>query len=166
MKIRKERPGDADRVHDVTARAFQDAPHTDHTEQFIVKALREAGALSASLVAEEGGEIVGHVAISPVSVSDGSTGWYGLGPVSVLPEFQRGGIGSRLVETALAELEQCGASGCVVLGDPAYYRRFGFRVVDGLVLAGVPLEYFQALYFDGDPAQGNVTYHEAFSAHG
>lgn len=164
MKIRNERSGDADRVHDVTAWAFQDAPHTDHTEQFIVKALREAGALSVSLVAEEGGEIVGHVAISPVSVSDGSTGWYGLGPVSVLPEFQRGGIGSRLVETALAELEQRGASGCVVLGDPAYYRRFGFRLVDGLGLPGVPREYFQAMSFDGNLARGEVAYHEAFAA--
>lgn len=164
MKIRKERTGDAERIHDVTARAFQDVPHTDHTEQFIVKALRQVGALSVSLVAEEGGEIVGHVAISPVDISDGSTGWYGLGPVSVLPEHQRGGIGSRLVETALAELEQRGASGCVVLGDPAYYRRFGFRVVDGLVLPGVPVEYFQALSFNGNLAQGEVAYHEAFSA--
>lgn len=166
MKIRKERTGDADRIHEVTMRAFQDAPHTSHTEQFIVKALREAGALSVSLVAEYDGEIVGHVAISPVSVSDGAAGWYGLGPVSVLPEYQRQGIGSRLVERALAEIKQGAASGCVVLGDPEYYRRFGFRVVDGLVLPGVPVEYFQVLSFDGNLAQGDVAYHEAFSAQG
>lgn len=166
MKIRKERSEDADRIHEVTTRAFQDAPHTSHTEQFIVRALREAGGLSVSLVAEYDGEIVGHVAISPVSVSDGAAGWYGLGPVSVLPEYQRRGIGSRLVEMALAEIEQGGASGCVVLGDPEYYRRFGFRVIDGLVLPGVPVEYFQAMSFDGDLAQGDVAYHEGFSAQG
>lgn len=166
MKIRKERTGDAERIHEVTTRAFQDAPHTGHNEQFIVKALREAGALSVSLVAEKEDKVVVHVAISPVSVSDGSIGWYGMGPVSVLPEYQRGGIGSRLVEIALAEIEQGGASGCVVLGDPEYYRRFGFRVMGGLVLPGVPVEYFQAMSFDGNLARGEVAYHEAFSAQG
>ncbi len=80
--IREELPSDAAAIHAVTAAAFLNAPHTAHTEQFIVEALRKAGALTISLVAERGGEVVGHVALSPVSISDGSTGWFGLGPVS------------------------------------------------------------------------------------
>lgn len=85
LRIRNEAPGDAAAIEAVTVTAFLDAPHTDHTEQFIVRALRAAGQLSVSLVAEHDGVIVGHVAISPVAISDGATDWYGLGPVSVLP---------------------------------------------------------------------------------
>ncbi|MFX5839845.1 N-acetyltransferase, partial [Acinetobacter baumannii] len=81
--IRFEIPEDVVRIHALTAAAFLNAPHTDHTEQFVVDALRSANALTISLVAEEGGEIVGHVAVSPVSISDGSSGWFGLGPISV-----------------------------------------------------------------------------------
>ena len=79
MIIRKERVGDVPRIHQLTRDAFLNAPHTDHTEQFIVDALRSAGALSISLVAERAGEVLGHVAVSPVTISDGTTGWFGLG---------------------------------------------------------------------------------------
>jgi len=144
--------------------AFRDAPYTDHTEQFIVKALRQADALFISLVAESDGEIVGHVAISPVNISDGSASWYGVGPISVMPEYQGRGIGSKLMERALAELKKQRVAGCVVLGDPNYYGRFGFKVIDGLILPGVPAEYFQALSFSGNFPQGGVIYHEAFSS--
>ncbi|MCG8393914.1 MAG: N-acetyltransferase [Pseudomonadales bacterium] len=164
IKIRDESKGDIEAIHRVTVLAFRDAPHTDHTEQFIVKALRQAGALFLSKVAESDGEVIGHVAISPVSVSDGSINWFGLGPISVLPEYQGKGVGAKLMENALADLRGKGAAGCVVLGDPGYYGRFGFKVVDGLFFYGVPAEYFQALSFgDGFP-QGEVAYHEAFSA--
>ncbi|WP_111498108.1 GNAT family N-acetyltransferase [Marinobacter bohaiensis] len=164
IKIRNERKGDVEPIHRVTVLAFQDAPHTDHTEPFIVKALRRADALFLSKVAESDGDVIGHVAISPVSVSDGSANWFGLGPISVLPEYQGKGIGSKLMENVLAGLKEQGAAGCVVLGDPGYYGRFGFKVVDGLVFPGVPVEYFQALSFGDDFPQGDVAYHEAFSA--
>lgn len=140
------------------------APHTDHTDQFIVDALRKAGGLSLSLVAECGDDILGHVALSPVMISDGSTGWYGLGPVSVVPRRQRQGIGNRLIESAMNWLREQGAAGCVVLGDPAYYARFGFKVEPAVILPGVPVEYFQALAFPSEMPSGNVTYHEAFNA--
>jgi putative acetyltransferase len=129
----------------VTIAAFLHAPHTSHTEQFIVAALRKSGQLTVSLVANADGAVVGHVAISPVSISDGASGWYGLGPISVAPEYQRGGIGSRLMREALRALREHGASGCVVLGEPEYYGRFGFRVDLSLSLPGVPPEYFQAM---------------------
>lgn len=163
-QICNESAGDAEQIHQVTVKAFLNAPHTDHTEQFIVDALRCAGALVISLVAKANGEIIGHVAISPVTVSDGTNGWFGLGPISVLPEFQGRGVGSKLMKSSLATLEEMGASGCVVLGDPGYYGRFEFKVIDGLLFPGVPVEYFQALSFNDKYPHGEVSYHEAFSA--
>ena len=127
ITIRSETPRDAAAIERLTAAAFRDAPHTSHTEHFIVSALRRTDRLSISLVAEDDGEIVGHVAISPVSISDGSDGWYGLGPISVAPERQRQGIGGRLMIQAMAALRRFDASGCVVLGDPDFYNRFGFK---------------------------------------
>ncbi|MFX5522399.1 N-acetyltransferase, partial [Acinetobacter baumannii] len=75
-------------LHALTEAAFRNAAHSSHTEQFIVDALRARGELSVSLVAEMDGKVIGHVAVSPVTISDGSTGWFGLGPISVLPAWQ------------------------------------------------------------------------------
>jgi putative acetyltransferase len=94
IKIRKEIASDVTDIKTLTTAAFLNTSHTSHTEQFIISALRNSGNLTVSLVAEADGEIVGHVAISPVSISDGSQGWYGLGPISVAPEHQGVGIGS------------------------------------------------------------------------
>lgn len=164
LKIRNEEKGDVDAIDAITTAAFLNAPHTDHTEQFIVRELRNSDALSISLVAEDQGKILGHVAISPVTVSDGSTGWFGLGPISVSPNIQRSGIGSKLMRSVLESLKASGASGCVLLGDPAYYSRFGFKPESCLVLPEVPPEYFQAIQFSGVLPVGEVTYHEAFNA--
>lgn len=164
VKIRGETSGDAESIEAVTAAAFLDARHTSHTEQDIVNALRKAGKLAVSLVAEANGIVIGHVAISPVSISDGASGWFGLGPVSVLPQRRRRGIGSQLVRDALGLLRARGASGCVVLGEPAYYRRFGFRTDPNLVLPGVLPEYFQVISFDSSKPRGIVAYHGAFNA--
>ncbi len=166
IRIRKEGPSDSQSIDEVTVAAFLDAPHTDHNEQFIVKALRESGALSVSLVAEANGEIRGHVALSPVTISDGSDSWYGLGPLSVHPDNQRQGIGSLLVKSAIQELRNIDAHGCVLLGDPQYYHRFGFKSYECLILSGVPLEYFQALLLQGDLPKGTVSYHESFYSAG
>jgi len=164
INIRKEQPSDVKRIHEVTVTSFLEAPHTDHTEQFIVKTLRESGALTISLVAEDENNVVGHVALSPVTISDSTDSWYGLGPISVLPNNQSKGIGSKLMNAAIQELKNIDAKGCVLLGDPNYYHRFGFKPRKGLVLPDVPAEYFQALVFQGDLPQGIVTYHESFSA--
>lgn len=166
VQIRSETPADVDEIAALTASAFLNAPHTSHTEQYIVAALRNAGKLSVSLVAEADGTLIGHVVISPVSISDGASGWFGLGPISVLPQYQRQGIGSKLVREALRTLSERRASGCVVLGEPGYYGRFGFQADPDLVLPGVPAEYFQALSFDSSKPRGIVTYHEAFEAQG
>lgn len=165
--IRPETPADVEAIHALTEAAFLHAPHTEHTEQFIVRALREARVLTLSLVAELEGAVVGHVAVSPVDISDGSSGWFGwfgLGPISVSPALQGRGIGSRLMQAALQELRLRGAGGCVLLGDPAFYARFGFRPLPGLWLAEVPPEYFQALCLGAQQPQGEVRYHPAFAA--
>ena len=164
MHIRMEQNQDIPAIHSLIQAAFQHAPHTSHTEHLIVEALRHAHVLTISLVAEVEGHIVGHVAVSPVSISNGATDWYGLGPVSVLPDMQRQGVGSRLIEAVLAQLRKKSAAGCVVLGESEYYQRFGFKIEPSLVLAGVPREYFMALSFNKDVPSGNVVYHAAFNA--
>ncbi len=162
--IRPETPDDVDAIEAVTVAAFREAPHSSHTEQHIVRALREAGALSVSLVAECGGEVVGHVAASPVTLSDGTPGWFGLGPVSVSPAWQGRGIGSALMEACQARLRERAARGCVLVGEPGYYQRFGFRSLPGLILSGVPPEYFIALDWGDERPQGEVAFHPAFAA--
>jgi putative acetyltransferase len=164
LHIRAATPADVAAVETVTVAAFLNAPHTSHTEQHIIRALRAADALAISLVAELDGSIVGHVALSRVIISDGSPGWFGLGPIAVSPAQQGQGIGTRLMREALRMLAQRNAAGCVLLGDPAYYGRFGFKVHSDLRLPGVPAEYFQALSFGAAPASGTVTYHTAFNA--
>ncbi|WP_307695062.1 GNAT family N-acetyltransferase [Variovorax boronicumulans] len=160
--VRPEQPGDEAAIRQLTVAAFAGAAHADGTEHLIVDALRAAGQLTLSLVAEDGGEIVGHVAVSPVAVSDGTTGWHGLGPISVAPARQGQGIGRLLMDAALAGLRAAGAQGCVLLGDPAFYGRFGFVVRPGLVLPGVPPEYFQAVSFHSAWPVGEVRYDPAF----
>jgi len=166
LLMRDEAKFDAAVITEVTVAAFESLEISNHTEQFIIEALRSAGALSVSLVAEVDGRVVGHVAFSPVAISDGTNNWYGLGPVSVLPKFQRRGIGKALIQEGLARLKGLGAKGCCLVGHPQYYRKFGFENVAGLVLEGVPQEVFFALSFDSHFPQGTVTFHEGFKANG
>ena len=164
MKIRNERLDDILAIEAVTQAAFLNAAHSSHTEHFIVNQLRKDHQLTLSLVAEEQQEIIGHVAVSPVRLSSGEVGWYGLGPISVLPSKQGLGIGTQLMQAALQALKNIGATGCVLLGDPHYYARFGFQVFPDLNLADVPKEYFQAITFANSLPKGNVQYSAAFNA--
>lgn len=162
MRLRCETPADADAIDALLARAFAGHPHSHQTEAAIVRALRAAGALSLSLVAEDDdGGVIGHVAASPVRVAGAERGWYGLGPLAVEPARQRGGVGSALMR---AVLETRGAAGCVLVGDPAYYARFGFAPLPGLELPGVPAEVFVGRVLAGPPAHGLVAFHPAFEA--
>ena len=166
MIIRPEQESDVEEIFNITKAAFADHPYSHQTEQFIINALRAAQALSISLVAEMDEKLVGHIAFSPVVISDGSPNWYGLGPISVLPEFQKRGIGKSLMHEGLALLKATGAQGCVLVGDPGYYQRFGFRNLPDLSVAGVPPENMLALPFDNRTPQGMVVFHSAFSATG
>lgn len=162
--IRDETKDDAAVISEVTAAAFETLEISDHTEQFVIEALRSAKALTLSLVAEMDGRVVGHIAFSPVAISDGSSDWYGLGPISILPIYQRMGIGKALIQEGLSRLKELDAKGCCLVGHPQYYRKFGFENAAGLVLEGVPPEVFFALSFDGRFPQGAVTFHEGFMA--
>lgn len=164
--IRNETPEDIAIITAVTTAAFAALEVSDQTEQFVVLALRAANALTISLVAEVDGRVVGHIAFSPVTISDGSTEWFGLGPVSVLPEYQKRGIGKALIWEGLSRLKALGARGCCLVGHPEYYPQFGFVNPASLVVEGVPEEAFFTLSFDGRLPQGVVTFHEAFTATG
>src|SRR5512139_357975 len=164
--IRNERDDDASAITEVTIAAFKTLAISNHTEQFIIEALRAADALTVSLVAEVNGCVIGHIAFSPVAISDGTPNWYGLGPVSVLPEHQRQGIGKALIREGLLRLKDLNAQGCCLVGHPDYYQKFGFKNMSGLVHEGVPQEVFFALSFDGHTPQGTVAFHEGFKADG
>ncbi len=164
--IRSETDADVSAITDVTIAAFKTLEISNHTEQFIVEALRAAKALTVSLVAEVNGRIIGHIAFSPVTISDGTRNWYGLGPVSVLPTYQRQGIGKALIREGLSRLKDMNAQGCCLVGHPDYYKKFGFKNMVGLAHEGVPQEVFFALSFDGHTPQGTVVFHEGFKADG
>lgn len=167
VRVRPEREGDAGAIAAVVRDAFgQDG------ESRLVGALREADALAVSLVAEdEGGAVVGHVALSPVTIGavDGGGRWLGLAPLAVRPDRQRHRIGATLVRAALADADARGAGLVVLLGEPGYYGRFGFAAAGryGLTLPWpVPEEAFMARLTAGAeaPPAGMVRYHEVFDA--
>jgi putative acetyltransferase len=161
--IRPERPGDEQVIHDLTVAAFAPMSYSDGTEAPIIAKLREDDDLTLSLVAVDDTGIIGHVAFSPVAFGvEAGGGWFGLGPISVRPDCQRQGIGSALVNEGLAMLRARGARGCVLIGDPRYYGRFGFRSHGRLRYQDVPAEYVQFLSFDGTTPSGDVIFAPAF----
>ena len=164
--IRNEKDADVDTITEVTVKAFKTLEVSNHTEQFIIEALRANNALTVSLIAEVDGHVVGHVAFSPVTISDGTQNWYGLGPVSVLPEHQRKGIGKSLILEGISRLKGLNAKGCCLVGHPDYYMKLGFKNVSGLVHEGVPQEVFLVMSFDGHIPQGTVNFHDGFKADG
>ena len=163
IEIRPECAEDYAAIHDLTERAFAPMPYAGGDEQFLIDALRKADALALSLVAIQDQTLVGHVAFSPAFPADGSTGWYTLGPVSVEPDLQRHGIGSQLIETGLSELRARGAGGCILVGNPDYYGRFGFDRCPKQAPAGDHAEFFQLLAFDPKGADCVIDFHPLFN---
>ena len=170
--IRNEQPQDILQIDAIHHSAFLYDQYSNHNEHLIVRELRNCDQLTVSIVAvdEDTQQIIAHVAVSPVkvlqefNVEEG--GWYGLGPLAVIPSRQGQGIGSLLMQAALQQLKQVHANGCVLLGEPEYYQRFGFLANADLVLPGVPAHYFQALCFKGKVPKGVVQYHQAFEVTG
>jgi len=132
--IRSETDADVSIITEVTVAAFKTLEISNHTEQFIIEALRAAKALTLSLVAEIDGCVVGHIAFSPVTISDDTKHWYGLGSLSVLPEYQRKGVGKALIQEGLAQLKDLGAKGCCVVGHPTTTGNSGSRTCRDLCL--------------------------------
>jgi putative acetyltransferase len=164
IQIRSEQAADTARITEVTELAFRHAAHTCGREHRLVEDLRSAGALAVSLVAVSDLGVVGHVAVSPVTVSESTGDWFGIGPISVLPQCQRQGIGSRLMDSVLSQLRAPGARGCVLVGDPRFYGRFGFQSDGSVVIPGVPAEVTLSLRFSQCDDHGTATFHRAFLA--
>ncbi|AEV39407.1 acetyltransferase, GNAT family [Pseudovibrio sp. FO-BEG1] len=168
MIIRAELPSDIEIIRDLVYAAFENHPHHEPgakpTEHLIVDQLRENGELSLSLIAGQAGGMVGHIAFSPITIDGEDKGWYGLGPVAIVPKHQGKGFGAALIMEGMLQIRQRGAKGVVLLGEPKYYSRFGFQQAESLTFPGVPAEYFMQHTFEGETPTGTVAYSEAFSA--
>lgn len=160
--IRPEEANDREDIYRVTADAFRGRPYAGGNEQDLVNRLRELGQLSVSLVAMDEDQLIGHVAFSPVVLSDDSGPWFGLGPVSVSPACQGQGVGGKLIRSGLVAIAARGALGCVLTGDPAYYQRFGFDLAPKNVPEAEPAEFFQLKLLRAIEARGTFAFHPAF----
>ena len=164
LTIRNEEPRDYETIKTILLQAFENHPHGGyHGEDRLVELLRKHHAMTVGFVAEKDGAVVGHIAISPVTIDGKNTHWFGLGPVAVRGDLQKQGIGSRLILSGLEALKQKNAAGCMLTGEPGYYNRFGFQSQDKLVLEGVPNEYFLVFSFNGEIPTGVVRFHSAFT---
>ncbi len=162
ISIQPETPDDIPTIHRITTDAFRPMPFSDGDEPDLVDKLRQDGDLTLSLVAKAAEAVVGHIAFSPVTISDETLAWYGLGPVSVTPALQKQGIGSGLILRGIADMRERSARGIVLLGDPIYYRRFGFEHDPELKYPGAPPRYFQRLVLEGQSPHGIVRFAPAF----
>jgi predicted N-acetyltransferase YhbS len=163
FEIRKETAADIDAIRSLIRIAFRDMPYASGTEQDIVDRLRAAGDLTISLVAELDEELVGHIAFSPATSSEGSHPWFGLGPVAIDPKHQRKGIGSALIRRGLTGIRSQGAAGCILVGDPGYYKRFDFEVAPANSPDESYASNFMIAVYAGDPELGSISFHKAFS---
>lgn len=162
MRIRTEQPADDAAIHELTFAAFEPMPFSSGTEAPIIRALRRSGDLTLSLVADEDGEIVGHVAFSPVTIDGVHAGWFGLGPISVRADRQRQGIGRALIARGLELLRQRDAAGVALIGNPDIYGRAGFES-DGLLAYGdLDRRFVQRLVLSGPPPHGELKFAPAF----
>ena len=162
MDIRAETPRDYEAIHTVTEMAFRNRPYAGGDEQDVIVRLRRANALTKSLVAIDDGELIGQITFSPATNADRSGPWFALGPVSVTPKRQNQGVGSELIRQGIAALETLGALGCILTGNPAYYRRFGFELSPQTVPEVESAEYFMLKPLSGGPATGTFAFHSAF----
>lgn len=162
MQIRTEQPADDAAIHELTLAAFEPMPFSSGTEAPIIRALRASGDLTLSLVAEDDGAIVGHIAFSPVTIDGVHAGWFGLGPISVRADRQRQGIGKALIARGVEMLREQGASGVALIGNPDIYGRVGFES-DGLLAYGdLDRRLVQRLVLSGLPPRGELKFAAAF----
>lgn len=170
--IRPEQATDFPSIRDVTIAAFAESEFGHNGEADLIEQIRAACPESLSLVAELEGRIAGHILFSPAEMvgDSGSSMGMALAPMSVLPGFQRQGIGTRLVEAGLDLLAERGIEWVAVVGHPAFYQRFGFEPAGGYGIScefpGIPDDVFRVLWLSADPAEaprGVVKYRPEFS---
>jgi len=163
MNVRFERPGDIEKIKGVNLQAFETG-----TEADLVDTLRNTDLELISLVAEENGEVIGHILFSPVTLA-GDLRIMGLGPMAVIPNWQSKGVGTKLVNAGLQACEKAGYEAVVVLGHADYYPRFGFAPSVNFGIKSeydVPPEVFMVKElrkgaFKG--ASGTIKYHQVFN---
>jgi putative acetyltransferase len=163
--IRLEQPADVDAIRELVRLAFTGHPYSSGTEPLIIDALRADGALELSLVAEVDGTVLAHIAFSAAAIGDSLSGWFVVGPVAVHPDHQGRGIGRTLIEAGLHVMRSRNARGCVLVGDPAFYHRFGFGQYPQVTWPGVPDEYVLCLPFGEEEPAGEIVYNPAFGRH-
>jgi putative acetyltransferase len=161
-QLRPETQADHNTIYDLTQQAFAPMPYSDGDEQDLINKLRDHGALALSLVAQMDDRIVGHVAFSPAFAADGIPNWFALGPVSVLPELQGQGIGGLLIREGIKRLVEQNAAGITLVGNPNYYRRFGFVLSPDLAPTGQPKEYFMVLPMGCAEPTSVIAFHPLF----
>jgi putative acetyltransferase len=168
ISIRKEQIGDEEQIRIVNTRAFGQPAEAE-----VVDALRKDCLESVSLVALDGEKMVGHILFTPavIEAEEKEIVGMGLAPLAVLPEFQRQGIGSKLIRAGLDEMQRTHQPFVIVLGHPEYYPRFGFVRASqyGIVsqYPNVPDDAFMILVYD-ESALAGITgvgnYHAEFDA--
>lgn len=135
IHIRKEEISDYKEVIELTGKAFKSMPYADGDEDKLVERLRKAPTFISelSLVAESDGKILGHILFTPAIIESGQKQFHTLvlGPVSVLPEFQKQGIGGLLIKAGHKKAVECGFNSVILIGHPEYYPKFGYKPASG-----------------------------------
>ena len=162
IKLRPENKSDWGAIRTVTELAFKTVSYADGDEQDLIEVLRKSGSLSLSLVALDEGELIGQVSFSPAILSSGAGPWFALGPISVTPARHGEGIGSQLIKAGLSEISKRGALGCILTGNPAYYRRFGFALSPDNCPAKEPKEFFMVKLLGDEKPQGEFSFDAGF----
>ncbi len=162
ISIRPEITADHGAIHELTKRAFAPMPYAGGDEQDLINTLRAGGALTLSLVALDGNDVIGHIAFSPASAADGSPNWFALGPVSVAPERQSEGIGGMLIRDGIDRLKAINASGAILTGNPKYYERFGFLPFPQLAPECEPAQFFMILPLAVPEPISTMSFHPLF----
>ena len=162
LEIRAETDEDQPGIRELTESAFRGRPYAGGDEQDVIDRLRQAEVMTLSLVAVDAGELTGQITFSPAEVDDGSGPWFALGPVSVRPDRQGEGIGSKLILEGIKQISALGALGCILTGNPDYYRRFGFELSYANTPSNEPAEFFMIKLLDGKQPDGRFAFHRAF----
>ncbi len=163
IDIRTAHPRDYEAINAVVRRAFADAPHSNQNEHELVAALQSGGKMALELIAAGGSDIIGYLSFTRARMVELDGEIFCLAPLAVDPDWHKRGIGSALTRAGLDRLRAQGAAACVVYGDPAYYRRFGFALKPEVSSPGLEQEYFQVLFFAAPETGGRATLEPLFS---
>lgn len=142
--------------------AFSGHPHSVQNEYEIVEKLRSSHSLITEITDYDGDLLTGYCAFSPLLLNGKPAKWAGAGPLAVLPGYQNKGMGTALMQEGIRKLQSLGYEGCVLVGDPVFYSRFGFMPHQDMILENIPAEYFLVLSFSGIIPKAKVAFHPAF----